>query len=104
MQAEFLRLLVVLQGKPVTVRLLDPPLHEFLPSESGEIEQLAEATGLGTDCASSGGSRPCAKPIPMMGLRGCRLGIMFPEIYESQVRALDGRLPSGAQAGDPAAC
>ena len=86
-QAEFLRLLMVLQGKPVTVRLLDPPLHEFLPSESGEIEQLAEATGLGL-LRIQRRLEALREANPMMGLRGCRLGIMFPEIYESQVRAL----------------
>ena len=86
-QAEFLRLLVVLQGKPVTVRLLDPPLHEFLPSERGEIEQLAEATGLGL-LRIQRRLEALREANPMMGLRGCRLGIMFPEIYESQVRAL----------------
>lgn len=86
-QAEFLRLLLVLQGKPVTVRLLDPPLHEFLPTESGEIEQLAETTGLGL-LRVQRRLEALREANPMMGLRGCRLGIMFPEIYESQVRAL----------------
>ncbi|MGB0823163.1 MAG: putative PEP-binding protein, partial [Alphaproteobacteria bacterium] len=83
-QAEFLRLLL---GKPVTVRLLDPPLHEFLPTESGEIEQLAETTGLGL-LRVQRRLEALREANPMMGLRGCRLGIMFPEIYESQVRAL----------------
>ena len=86
-QAEFLRLLLVLEGKPVTVRLLDPPLHEFLPSESGEIEELAEVTGLGL-LRIQRRLEALREANPMMGLRGCRLGIMFPEIYESQVRAL----------------
>ena len=79
-QAEFLRLLLVLQGKPVTVRLLDPPLHEFLPTESGEIEQLAETTGLGL-LRVQRRLEALREANPMMGLRGCRLGIIFPEIY-----------------------
>ena len=86
-QAEFLRLLLVLAGKPVTVRLLDPPLHEFLPTERGEIEELAEVTGLGL-LRIQRRLEALREANPMMGLRGCRLGIMFPEIYESQVRAL----------------
>jgi pyruvate,orthophosphate dikinase len=72
---------------PVTIRLLDPPLHEFLPTKDDEISQVAEAAG--TDVATVR-ARAAAlhESNPMLGLRGCRLGIVHPEIYEMQCRAI----------------
>ena len=76
-----------MNGLPVTIRLLDPPLHEFLPSTPAEIKILAKqmripATQLTKKIDSM------KEQNPMLGLRGCRLGIVFPEIYEMQVRAI----------------
>ena len=64
-------------GLPVTIRLLDPPLHEFLPPE----EQA-------TDEAMRARIRSLHESNPMLGLRGCRLGLVYPEIYEMQIRAI----------------
>ena len=87
-EADFEEILRELDGRPVTVRLLDPPLHEFLPDpttlpdaspERRRVEQLQEAN-------------------PMLGTRGVRLGLLFPQLYEMQVRALfaaAARVPGG---------
>jgi len=84
---DFVKLFRIMAGLPVTVRLLDPPLHEFLPKTDEEIDALAEA--LGTD---AGKLRHRALQLhefnPMLGHRGCRLGISYPEIYEMQARAI----------------
>jgi pyruvate, orthophosphate dikinase len=86
-RADFVELFRIMAGLPVTIRLLDPPLHEFLPKSDAEIETLAEA--LGADAAVL---RHRALQLhefnPMLGHRGCRLGISFPEIYEMQARAI----------------
>ena len=64
-------------GLPVTIRLLDPPLHEFLPSlEEARDERMRDRI------------RALQESNPMLGSRGCRLGLMYPEIYEMQVRAI----------------
>jgi pyruvate,orthophosphate dikinase len=74
-------------GLPVTIRLLDPPLHEFLPHGDEEIHQVAEA--LGSDAAVVRAKVEEVKEFnPMLGHRGCRLGVTFPEIYRMQVRAI----------------
>ncbi|MEO5826453.1 MAG: pyruvate, phosphate dikinase [Gemmatimonadales bacterium] len=86
-RGDFESIFRAMEGFPVTIRLLDPPLHEFLPHDDGELEALADALG---------------KPLshvrrvvdslheanPMLGLRGCRLGIMYPEITAMQARAI----------------
>jgi pyruvate,orthophosphate dikinase len=74
-------------GLPVTIRLLDPPLHEFLPHTQGEIEQVAASLGVATDTIAQK-VRQLTEANPMLGHRGCRLGITFPEIYEIQARAI----------------
>lgn len=84
---DFVEIFRIMKGLPVTIRLLDPPLNEFLPQGDAEMEEVAQATGtslehvrarkLGLDEAN-----------PMLGHRGCRLGITFPEIYEMQARAI----------------
>ena len=74
-------------GPAVTIRLLDPPLHEFLPHADQEMQEVADS--LGTDLATI---RQRADDLreanPMLGHRGCRLGIAYPEIYEMQARAI----------------
>ncbi|MBA4163152.1 MAG: pyruvate, phosphate dikinase [Erythrobacter sp.] len=84
---DFHEIFEVMAGLPCTIRLLDPPLHEFLPHGDAEFEELAEATGYGVDHL-----RRRAEELhefnPMLGHRGCRLGITYPEIYEMQARAI----------------
>ena len=84
---DFTDLFTIMKGLPVTIRLLDPPLHEFLPTKDDEMAEVAEAAG--TDVATVR-ARAAAlhESNPMLGLRGCRLGIMHPEIYEMQCRAI----------------
>jgi pyruvate, orthophosphate dikinase len=84
---DFVGIFEVMDGLPVTIRLLDPPLHEFLPQEKDEIVDLAQ--NLGTDAAAVRAKIDALREFnPMLGHRGCRLGISFPEIYEMQVRAI----------------
>ncbi len=86
-RADFTAIFEVMTGLPCTIRLLDPPLHEFLPTREEEFADLADATGLGVDHL-----RRRADELhefnPMLGHRGCRLGITYPEIYEMQARAI----------------
>ncbi len=86
-RSDFIQIFRVMDGMPVTIRLLDPPLHEFLPNAPAEIRTLAKkmhipATKLSKKIDS------LKEQNPMLGLRGCRLGIVFPDIYEMQVRAI----------------
>jgi pyruvate,orthophosphate dikinase len=74
-------------GLPVTIRLLDPPLHEFLPHGDAEFAELSDAIGIGVDTLKRRAGE-LHEFNPMLGHRGCRLGITFPEIYEMQVRAI----------------
>ncbi len=90
----------VMAGLPVTIRLLDPPLHEFLPDEEHEFLALSEATGVGIDHL-----RRRADELhefnPMLGHRGCRLGVTYPEIYEMQARAIfEAACDVAEQSGD----
>ena len=86
-RGDFEAIFRVMEGLPVTIRLLDPPLHEFLPHKDEEIEEVARAAG-------SDPRKLRARAIalheanPMLGHRGCRLGITYPEIYEMQARAI----------------
>ena len=73
--------------RPMTIRLLDPPLHEFLPHNAKDVMNLADATGLPRDLIIRRG-RALSEANPMLGHRGCRLGITFPDIYDMQVRAI----------------
>jgi pyruvate,orthophosphate dikinase len=87
-------------GLPVTIRLLDPPLHEFLPHTEAEIDELAAASGL--DAAKlKRRAGELSETNPMLGWRGCRLGIAFPEIYEMQVRAIFEAACAVAAKGEP---
>jgi pyruvate,orthophosphate dikinase len=86
-RSDFVGIFQAMEGLPVTIRLLDPPLHEFLPHGDEEIREVAAA--LGTDAAAIKGKIEELKEFnPMLGLRGCRLGISYPEIYRMQVRAI----------------
>ncbi len=86
-KGDFIALFKIMDGFPITFRLLDPPLHEFLPKTEAEVREVAQATGL--DAAKLlRRSRELAETNPMLGHRGCRLGVSFPEIYEMQVRAI----------------
>ena len=86
-RSDFEAIFEVMAGLPCTIRLLDPPLHEFLPADDGDFADLVEATGMDEDRLK----RRVAELHefnPMLGHRGCRLGITYPEIYEMQARAI----------------
>ena len=84
---DFIQIFEIMSGLPVTVRLLDPPLHEFLPKNDKEIGDLSSVTGLNANEIKSR-TEELHEHNPMLGHRGCRLGISFPEIYEMQCRAI----------------
>jgi len=84
---DFKSIFKVMQGLPVTVRLLDPPLHEFLPKTEKEIEEVANSTYLDSKDVKDR-IEELHEQNPMLGHRGCRLGISFPEIYEMQCEAI----------------
>jgi pyruvate,orthophosphate dikinase len=84
---DFVEIFKIMNGLPVTVRLLDPPLHEFLPRTSKEINEVANKVGLSTKEVETR-IEELHEQNPMLGHRGCRLGISFPEIYEMQCRAI----------------
>jgi pyruvate, orthophosphate dikinase len=86
-RADFVELFEIMAGLPVTIRLLDPPLHEFLPHEEAELENVAAAAGVDVKVVRRR-LADLREANPMLGLRGCRLGILFPEIYEMQARAI----------------
>ncbi len=86
-RADFHAIFEVMAGLPVTIRLLDPPLHEFLPHADAEFEELSDAIGIGVDTLKRRAAE-LHEFNPMLGHRGCRLGITFPEIYEMQARAI----------------
>ena len=84
---DFKKIFKVMYGLPVTVRLLDPPLHEFLPKTSKEIDQVAVSLGINSKEVKDR-INELHEQNPMLGHRGCRLGISFPEIYEMQCEAI----------------
>ncbi|MFL6844696.1 MAG: pyruvate, phosphate dikinase [Allosphingosinicella sp.] len=99
-RGDFEQIFRIMAGLPVTIRLLDPPLHEFLPHEA-EFDEVAAAAGIGVDALR----RRVAELHefnPMLGHRGCRLGITYPEIYEMQARAIfEAALAVAAQGEAP---
>lgn len=102
-RGDFQELFEIMAGLPVTIRLLDPPLHEFLPHTESEIADVAQAMG-----ADPAKLRQRAKELsefnPMLGFRGVRLAVAFPEIAEMQARAIfEAAIASAAQTGVPAA-
>jgi pyruvate, orthophosphate dikinase len=86
-RADFESIFRAMEGFAVTIRLLDPPLHEFLPKERAEIESLAAELAMEADALQAIVDR-LQEVNPMLGLRGCRLGIVYPEITTMQVRAI----------------
>ena len=84
---DFIQIFKIMQGLPVTVRLLDPPLHEFLPKSDKEIFEVADVVGVDKKELISRIDE-LHEQNPMLGHRGCRLGISYPEIYEMQCRAI----------------
>jgi pyruvate,orthophosphate dikinase len=84
---DFRQIFEVMVGLPCTIRLLDPPLHEFLPTADADFADLADITGLGVDHLQRRAAE-LHEFNPMLGHRGCRLGITYPEIYEMQARAI----------------
>jgi pyruvate,orthophosphate dikinase len=84
---DFLDLFEIMAGLPVTIRLLDPPLHEFLPHSDYEIAEVAASLGTEVE-AMQRRMQELSEANPMLGHRGCRLGISYPEIYEMQARAI----------------
>src|ERR1700742_3397545 len=100
-RSDFEAMFQEMAGLPVTIRLLDPPLHEFLPHKEEEIADVAKSSGTSPDVLRA---RALAlhEANPMQGHRGCRLGITYPEIYEMQARAiLEAALGVEEQGGEP---
>ncbi len=97
---DFIELFEIMAGLPLTIRLLDPPLHEFLPHSEDDLKEVASAAGVGMATI-----RKRADDLkefnPMLGHRGCRLGISYPEIYEMQARAIFEAAHEIALRGDP---
>ena len=88
---DFKKIFKVMSGLPVTVRLLDPPLHEFLPKAEKDIDEVARSLNLSSKEIKDRISE-LHEENPMLGHRGCRLGISFPEIYEMQCKAIFNQL------------
>ncbi|WP_076068631.1 pyruvate, phosphate dikinase [Sphingomonas montana] len=86
-RSDFAEIFEIMAGLPVTIRLLDPPLHEFLPHAEEEFVEVARATGLGLEALKRRAAE-LHEFNPMLGHRGCRLGVTYPEIYEMQARAI----------------
>ena len=98
---DFMELFDIMAGLPVTVRLLDPPLHEFLPHRRDELADMARATGKSVAEVERRAAR-LREANPMLGHRGCRLGLTWPEIYEMQARAVfEAALAVGDARGTP---
>jgi pyruvate,orthophosphate dikinase len=95
---DFVDLFTIMDGLPVTIRFLDPPLHEFLPKTEAEMNDVAKAAG--TDVAKvAKRAQQLHEANPMLGHRGCRLGISYPEIYEMQAHAVFGAVALMAKQG-----
>ncbi|MBI1867354.1 MAG: pyruvate, phosphate dikinase [Methylocystis sp.] len=102
-RADFKELFEIMGGLPVTIRLLDPPLHEFLPHSDAEIASVARA--MGADPAKlRRRARGLAEFNPMLGFRGVRLAVAYPEIVDMQARAIfEAAIEAGLATGQPAA-
>jgi pyruvate,orthophosphate dikinase len=100
-RGDFAKLFEVMQGLPVTIRLLDPPLHEFLPHSDAEIAEVAKSMGADPQKLADR-ARGLAEFNPMLGFRGCRLAIAYPEIAEMQARAIfEAAVEAGKRTGKP---
>lgn len=86
-RSDFVEIFEVMVGLPCTIRLLDPPLHEFLPHEEAEFAEVAQAAGIEVEQLKRRAAE-LHEFNPMLGHRGCRLGVTYPEIYEMQARAI----------------
>jgi len=86
-RSDFVEIFETMAGLPCTIRLLDPPLHEFLPHEEREFAEVSAATGVDVDTLKRRAGE-LHEFNPMLGHRGCRLGVTYPEIYEMQARAI----------------
>ena len=95
---DFVRIFREMDGLPVTIRTLDPPLHEFLPHEAPEMRALADQLGISFDQVKAR-VEGLREANPMLGFRGCRLGIVYPEITEMQARAIFSAAKECAAAG-----
>lgn len=100
-RADFAELFEIMAGLPVTIRLLDPPLHEFLPRSDGEIAAVAKAMGVAVEKLTQRAAE-LQEFNPMLGFRGCRIAIAFPEIAEIQARAIfEGAVAAKRKTGEP---
>jgi pyruvate,orthophosphate dikinase len=99
-RADFIDLFRIMQGLPVCIRLFDPPLHEFLPSDRGGLLNLAEALDLPVSDVTRRAEQ-LEEYNPMLGLRGVRLGVTVPEIYEMQARAIFEATIEASREGEP---
>ena len=98
-RADFVELFEIMEDLPVTIRLLDPPLHEFLPHTQAEIEEVARAMNADPRRLADR-ARELAEFNPMLGFRGCRLAIVYPEIAEMQARAIfEAAVEAGRRTG-----
>jgi pyruvate,orthophosphate dikinase len=86
-QQDFYGIFKAMEGRPVTIRLLDPPLHEFVPHTPDEIQELAEHIGISVEALEPKLDK-LREANPMLGHRGCRLAVTYPEIYDMQVEAI----------------
>jgi pyruvate,orthophosphate dikinase len=99
-RSDFAELFEIMAGLPVTIRLLDPPLHEFLPHTDAEVAEVASAMGVPIEKLVAR-SNELHEFNPMLGFRGCRLAIAFPEIAEMQARAIfEGALEAQKRTGE----
>ena len=99
-RADFIDLFRIMQGQPVCIRLFDPPLHEFLPSDRSGMRELAEALDLPLSDVTRR-VEALGEYNPMLGMRGVRLGITVPEIYDMQARAIFEATIEASHEGDP---
>ncbi|EJF81536.1 Pyruvate, phosphate dikinase [Candidatus Bartonella washoeensis] len=100
-RSDFAELFEIMSGLPVTIRLLDPPLHEFLPKTDAEILDVATAMGVSTEVLAER-AQQLHEFNPMLGLRGCRLAITYPEIVEMQARAIfEAAAEADQESGSP---
>src|SRR5205085_11197683 len=100
-RADFVELFEIMQGLPVTIRLLDPPLHEFLPHTEEEIAEVAASMGADPKKLADR-ARDLHEFNPMLGFRGCRLAIAYPEIAEMQARAIfEAAVEAAKRTGKP---
>ena len=98
---DFEELFTIMAGLPVTIRLLDPPLHEFLPHSADELADVAAAAGISSETARQRALK-LSESNPMLGHRGCRLAVTYPEICRMQARAIFEAVTAIAGRGDAA--